>query len=188
MSDCILCGEPLPIESFLRLQGMPSCAQNIPDKDSLYKDRGMDLNLFQCGSCGLVQLDCRPVSYYRDVIRAGGGTKTMTDLRRSQYRHFIDKCSLVGKRVLEVGCGQGEFLEMLKDFAQKKEATPAQISLAWMLHKYPNVVPIPGSKNKERIVENLNSSNVELTDEEFTALEESLNALKVYGHRGLGGF
>ena len=47
MSDCILCGEPLPIESFLSLQGMPSCAQNIPDKDSLRKDRGMDLDLFQ---------------------------------------------------------------------------------------------------------------------------------------------
>jgi 2-polyprenyl-3-methyl-5-hydroxy-6-metoxy-1,4-benzoquinol methylase len=40
----------------------------------------------------------------------------MADLRRSQYRHFIDKCSLAGKRVLEVGCGQGEFLEMLKGF------------------------------------------------------------------------
>ena len=116
MSDCILCGEPLPIESFLSLQGMPSCAQNIPDKDSLRKDRGMDLDLFQCGSCGLVQLDCSPVPYYRDVIRAGGGTKTMTDMRRLQYGHFIDKCSLAGKRILEVGCGQGEFLEMLKGF------------------------------------------------------------------------
>ena len=116
MSDCILCGETLPVKSFLNLQGMPSCAQNIPDKDSLYKDSGMDLNLFQCGSCGLVQLDCDPVPYYRDVIRAGGGTKTMTDLRRAQYGHFIDKCSLVGKRILEVGCGQGEFLEMLEGF------------------------------------------------------------------------
>ena len=37
--------------------------------------------------------------------------------------------------------------------------TPAQISLAWMLHKYPNVVPIPGSKNKERIIENLDASD-----------------------------
>ena len=79
-------------------------------------------------------------------------------------------------------------MEMLKDFAAKKGATPAQISLAWMLHKYPNVVPIPGSKNKERIIENLNSSKVELSEEEFTALENALNSLKVYGHRGLGGF
>ncbi|MBR2560729.1 MAG: aldo/keto reductase, partial [Eubacterium sp.] len=51
--------------------------------------------------------------------------------------------------------GNQPIVEMLKDFAEKKNATPAQISLAWMLRKYPNVVPIPGSKNKERIVENL---------------------------------
>lgn len=57
-----------------------------------------------------------------------------------------------------------------------------------MLQKYPNVVPIPGSKNKERIIENLDSAKVELTAEEFTALVDALNSLKVYGHRGLGGF
>ena len=42
--------------------------------------------------------------------------------------------------------------------------------------------------NKERIIENLDSANVELTDEELTTLEDALNGLKVYGHRGLGGF
>ena len=84
--------------------------------------------------------------------------------------------------------GNQPIVEMLKDFAEKKSATPAQISLAWMLHKYPNVVPIPSSKNKERIIENLGSANVELTDEEFASLEAALNGLKVYGHRGLGGF
>lgn len=80
--------------------------------------------------------------------------------------------------------GNQPIVEMLKDFAEKKNATPAQISLAWMLHKYPNVVPIPGSKNKDRIIENLNASTVELTDEEFTALESALDQHKVYGHRG----
>ena len=84
--------------------------------------------------------------------------------------------------------GNQPIVEMLKDFAEKKNATPAQISLAWMLHKYPNVVPIPGSKNKDRIIENLDSAKVELSDEEFKALEDALNRLKVYGHRGLGGF
>lgn len=84
--------------------------------------------------------------------------------------------------------GNQPIVEMLKTFAEKKNATPAQISLVWMLHKYPNVVPIPGSQNKERIIENLDSSNVELSNEEFIALEKSLNELKVYGHRGLGGF
>lgn len=65
-----------------------------------------------------------------------------------------------------------------------KHATSAQISLAWMLHKYPNVVPIPGSKNKERIIENLDASKVELTEKEFHSLEEALNKCRVYGHRG----
>ena len=84
--------------------------------------------------------------------------------------------------------GNQPIVEMLKSFAEKKGATPAQISLAWMLHKYPNVVPIPGSKNKDRIIENLDSAKVELTEKEFKQLESSLNGLKVYGHRGLGGF
>lgn len=84
--------------------------------------------------------------------------------------------------------GNQPIVELVKKYADMKGSTPAQISLAWMLHKYPNVVPIPGSKNKERIIENLDSSEVVLTDEEFTALDESLSDLKVYGHRGLGGF
>ena len=84
--------------------------------------------------------------------------------------------------------GNQPIVEMLRDFSEKKNATQAQISLAWMLHKYPNVVPIPGSKNKERIIENLDSAKVKLTEEEFRQLEDSLNGLRVYGHRGLGGF
>ncbi|MBR3238993.1 MAG: aldo/keto reductase [Oscillospiraceae bacterium] len=79
-------------------------------------------------------------------------------------------------------------VDLLKQYAEMKQATPAHISLAWMLHKYPNVVPIPGSKNKERIVENLSAANVELAEGEFNALEASLNQCRVYGHRGLGGF
>lgn len=75
-------------------------------------------------------------------------------------------------------------LDILARYSQEKSATPAQISLAWMLHKYPNIAPIPGSKNQERILENLGGWNVELSDAEFAALERALNACKVYGHRG----
>jgi len=80
--------------------------------------------------------------------------------------------------------GNQPIIDLLKEYADRKHATSAQISLAWMLHKYPNVVPIPGSKNKERIIENLDASKVELTEEEFCSLEEALNQCKVYGHRG----
>lgn len=75
-------------------------------------------------------------------------------------------------------------LDVLADFSKRKNATNAQISLAWMLHKYPNVVPIPGSKNLERILENLGAADVSLTDEEFAQLEKALNSCTVHGHRG----
>ena len=80
--------------------------------------------------------------------------------------------------------GNQPIIDLLKGYADRKHATSAQITLAWMLHKYPNVVPIPGSKNKERIIENLDAAKVELTEEEFCSLEEALNQCKVYGHRG----
>jgi 2-polyprenyl-3-methyl-5-hydroxy-6-metoxy-1,4-benzoquinol methylase len=63
-----------------------------------------------------VQFDCDPVDYYRDVIRAGGFSTTMTGLRRSQYAHMIEKYHLEGKRFIEVGCGRGEFLKVLTEF------------------------------------------------------------------------
>ncbi len=80
--------------------------------------------------------------------------------------------------------GNQPIIDLLAEYAEKKNATSAKISLAWMLKKYPNVVPIPGSKNKERIIENLDASLVELSDEEFRNLDDTLNTLKVYGHRG----
>ena len=84
--------------------------------------------------------------------------------------------------------GNQPIVDLLKEYAAGKNATPAQISLAWMLHKYPNVVPIPGSKNKGRIMKNLDASLVSLSEAEFAGLEASLDQCRVYGHRGLGGF
>lgn len=101
------------------LAGMPSGAQNIPSKEELDADWGIDLQLCQCPDCGLVQFDCAPVSYYRDVIRSGGGSSTMAALRRAQYRHFIDTYHLEGKKIIEIGCGQGEFLLTLREFPVK---------------------------------------------------------------------
>lgn len=75
-------------------------------------------------------------------------------------------------------------IDLLANFAAAKGATSAQISLAWMLHKYPHVVPIPGSKNKERILENLGAADVTLTDGEFARLQRELDAIEVHGHRG----
>lgn len=117
--SCLLCGEPLPANPLLFFDGMPASAQNIPDAEQVADDRGIPLKLHRCPRCGLVQFDCRPVDYYRDVIRSGGYSTTMTELRRRQYRHLIEGYGLEGKKFLEVGCGQGEFLSVLTEFPVK---------------------------------------------------------------------
>lgn len=116
MKKCIICGAALTGDPILKCTNMPASAQDIPTKNELSEDFGVDLDLYQCPRCGLVQFDCEPVSYYRDVIRAGGYSTTMVELRRSQYKHFIDLCQLEGKKIIEVGCGQGEFLQVLTEF------------------------------------------------------------------------
>lgn len=114
---CLLCEKTLDNQSFLMsFPDMPSSAQNIPDSKEIKNDFSIQLDLYQCNSCGLVQFDNEPVDYYKKVIRAGGETSTMVKLRHQQYENFIKMFSLSGKKVLEVGCGRGEFLKVWKDF------------------------------------------------------------------------
>ena len=102
--------------------------------------------------------------------------------RRDDVRNWVPQLS---KRNI---AGNQPIIDLLARFAEAKGATSAQVSLAWMLHKWQNVVPIPGSKNKGRIIENLNAADVELSDDEFAELQAALDECTVYGHRGLGGF
>ena len=74
-------------------------------------------------------------------------------------------------------------LDVLTAFAKQKGATPAQVSLAWMLHKKAFIVPIPGSRKLERIQENLRATDVELTENEFLQLEAELAKIEIYGNR-----
>lgn len=74
-------------------------------------------------------------------------------------------------------------LDLLNDFAISKNTTTAQISLAWMLHKKPFIVPIPGMRKDERMEENFGAVNIEFTDEEFNEIEEKLSKIKIYGDR-----
>lgn len=69
-----------------------------------------------------------------------------------------------------------KLLELLRRIASEKNATPAQISLAWMLNKKPWIVPIPGSRKTERMRENLASAEISLTQEEVTRIDRALDA------------
>lgn len=102
----------------------------------------------------------------------------------TQFEDYDDVRKFVPQLSRDNIAANQPIVDMLKGFASAKDATPAQISLAWMLKKYGCVVPIPGSKNKERIIENLGAWNVELSDDEFAELQAALDAREVHGHRG----
>lgn len=74
-------------------------------------------------------------------------------------------------------------LLMLQKFAEQKHATPAQISLAWMLHKYSFVVPIPGMRKEERLKENFGAAEIALTEKEFDEIEKALSNITIHGNR-----
>lgn len=76
-----------------------------------------------------------------------------------------------------------ELLGLLQALAQEKEATPAQISLAWMLCKKPYIIPIPGSRKPQRLLENLGAAEVVLTSQEIAAIDAKLDTmdLPVFG-------
>ena len=76
-----------------------------------------------------------------------------------------------------------ELLEVVNKIGEKYNATPAQISLSWMINKYDHVIPIPGSRKIHRLQENFNSGNIELTKEEVATLDAKLDTMefKVFG-------
>ena len=99
--------------------------------------------------------------------------------KNDDVRNWVPQCKK------ENIIGNQPIIDLISKWAAKKGATPAQFSMAWMIKKYPNVVPIPGSKNKERIIENINTYKVKLTDDELNEFENELKKYKVHGHRGI---
>ncbi|WP_292959187.1 class I SAM-dependent methyltransferase [Neptuniibacter sp. UBA6509] len=88
-------------------------AQNFPDEASVTEDCGETLEVHQCEKCGLVQLNSEPVPYYREVIRAAAFSDEMQSFRIKQFSDFVNSFSLQGERILEVGAGQGEYLQLM---------------------------------------------------------------------------
>lgn len=104
--------------------------------------------------------------------------------KETDFSHSDDVRKYVPQLAKDNIEANGPILALLAEYAAKKQATMAQLSLAWMLYKYPNVVPIPGSKNKGRILENLQASQVILSKEEFDKLDAALAAIPLKGVRG----
>jgi aryl-alcohol dehydrogenase-like predicted oxidoreductase len=74
-------------------------------------------------------------------------------------------------------------VDLVKKIAAEKDATPAQIALAWVMHQKPFIVPIPGSRKLSRIEENIKAADIELTTEELARIREALDNLELKADR-----
>ena len=74
-------------------------------------------------------------------------------------------------------------VDLLKRFAEERNATPSQIALAWLLAQKPWIVPIPGTRNMDHLIENLGAIKVQLTPADLQELETAFSKVKVHGGR-----
>lgn len=75
------------------------------------------------------------------------------------------------------------FVDWLKAFAARKNATPAQIALAWLLAQRPWIVPIPGTTKRQRLEENLRAASIQLTPDELRDIDRAVSQIEVHGAR-----
>ena len=74
-------------------------------------------------------------------------------------------------------------VELVKQIASQKNATPAQIALAWVLEQKPWIVPIPGTTKIHRLEENLGAVNVKLSKTDLELIETALSKIEISGNR-----
>ncbi|HAQ7480351.1 TPA: aldo/keto reductase [Enterococcus faecium] len=76
-----------------------------------------------------------------------------------------------------------KLVDLVTDFAAQKDATNAQIALAWLLAQKPWIVPIPGTTKLVRVKENIQAAEIRLTAEEVTGLTKAADEIQIVGHR-----
>ena len=74
-------------------------------------------------------------------------------------------------------------VDLLGEISKRKNATPAQIALAWLLAQRPCIVPIPGTTKLHRLEENIGATKIELTEEDLREIETAASEIKVHGAR-----
>lgn len=100
-----------------------------------------------------------------------------TKFDSSDYRNVLPRFT---PEALKANQG---FVELLTKIAKRKNATTAQIALAWLLAKKPWIVPIPGTTKLSRLKENVGSTEIQLTKEDIAEIETEASQIKVTGGR-----
>lgn len=116
--NCKICKNYLFNKFVVKLKNAPESAQNFSLKKKQTKSR-IELNVSQCSGCGLIQITNKPVGYYKKVIRAVGISKPMLNFRKKQFSEFCKKFKLKNKTIIEIGCGTGDYLNVMKKIIKK---------------------------------------------------------------------
>jgi aryl-alcohol dehydrogenase-like predicted oxidoreductase len=100
-----------------------------------------------------------------------------TTFDRSDFRNILPRFTPEARKANQA------LVDVLGQIAARKHATPAQISLAWLLAKKPWVVPIPGTTKLERLKENIGAVDIELTPDDLREIESAASQITVQGAR-----
>ena len=100
-----------------------------------------------------------------------------TKFEANDFRNTVPRFSAEARKANQA------LVDLVTTMAGQKQATPAQIALAWVLAQKPWIVPIPGTTKLSRLEENLGGAEVTLTQEDQTEIETALANIEIEGHR-----
>ena len=106
-----------------------------------------------------------------------GAIKKDTQFDKTDFRNTVPRFTPENRKANQA------LVDLLGKFAQQKNATPAQIALAWLLAQKPWVVPIPGTTKRHRLEENIGAAAIELTPEDLCEIDSAVSKITVQGAR-----
>jgi aryl-alcohol dehydrogenase-like predicted oxidoreductase len=106
-----------------------------------------------------------------------GAISENTTFDGSDFRNIVPRFTPEARKANQA------LVDLLGKIAATKQATPAQIALAWLLAQKPWIVPIPGTTKLHRLQENLGAADLELTYDDLTAIETAVSRVTVQGDR-----
>ena len=112
------------------------------------------------------------MGYLTGKVDAGAKFDPKTDLRAG-FSRFTPENLAANRPVVD----------LLRSFAKKKGATPAQLALAWLLARKPWIVPIPGTRNMDHLEENLGAIHIQLTPADLREMDAAFSKVTVHGGR-----
>jgi aryl-alcohol dehydrogenase-like predicted oxidoreductase len=106
-----------------------------------------------------------------------GAINENTEFDKTDFRNIVPRFSPEARKANQV------MVDLLNSIAAQKNATPAQIALAWLLAQKPWIVPIPGTTKLHRLEENIGAVDVVLTADDLKSIEEAATLIKIEGAR-----